>query len=153
MKKFFLKLGLLLILFSMFTSCDWAKQKAKNTVNKGGEVVSKTGSEFVNGVEKGIEKSFASEIVLSDNLKNSGLEIGKIQINSSENATENILTTYIIFNKNFEGQIFVKIFDADHKEYGRTSQVVKTTSGEAKYIDFTFDDRTNIDGRGTVSFE
>lgn len=115
--------------------------------------MSRTGSEFVNGVEKGIEKSFASEVVISNNLQNVGLEIGKIQINSSQNATENILTSYVIFNKDFEGQILVKLFDGDHKEYGRTSLLISAVSGEAKYIDFIFDDRTNINGRGEVSFE
>ena len=38
----------------LFGACNWAKHKAKETVNKTGEVVAQTGSEFVNGVSKGI---------------------------------------------------------------------------------------------------
>ena len=43
---------LLIILALTFASCNWAKQKTKETVNKTGEVVAKAGSEFVNGVSK-----------------------------------------------------------------------------------------------------
>ncbi len=38
-------------------------------------------------------------------------------------------------------------------EYGRTNQFITAKAGEAKYVDFIFDKRTNIDGKGTISFE
>jgi hypothetical protein len=64
---------LLLFLAIIFTSCNWAKQKTKDTVNKTGEVVAKTGSEFVNGVSKGIEKTFQNDVVLSGDLQSKDL--------------------------------------------------------------------------------
>ncbi len=52
-----------------FVSCDRAKKKTKETVNKKGEVVAKTGSEFLNGISRGIEKTFQNDVVFSDQLK------------------------------------------------------------------------------------
>lgn len=50
------------------TSCNWAKQKTKETVNKTGEAVGKAGSEFASGVIKGVEKTFTNEVKFSDEL-------------------------------------------------------------------------------------
>ena len=142
----------ILLAVSLF-SCGWFEDKAKKTINKSGEIASKTGSEFVNGIEKGIEKSFKSEIILSQNLKNSGIEVGKVAINNSDGATDNVLSVYLIFKKDFNQNIQVKIFDDENKEYGRTSQTVSAKANEARYFDFTFDNRTNIDGKGKVTLE
>ena len=62
---------LFIILAFTFSSCNWAKQKTKETVNKTGEVVAKTGSEFVNGVSKGNQNFHA--IHLSDS--NAGVSL------------------------------------------------------------------------------
>ncbi|MDP4248106.1 MAG: hypothetical protein Q8932_19890, partial [Bacteroidota bacterium] len=59
---------LFLVLTLSLASCHWAKEKTKDTVNRTGEVVAKAGSEFVNGVSKGIEKTFRNEVVFSDAL-------------------------------------------------------------------------------------
>ena len=134
-------------------SCNWAKQKTKETVNKTGEVAGKAGSEFVDGVSKGVENSFRNEVVLSNGLKDKGIETGKISIHSTDSTSDNILTTYLIFNKEFDQEIRVKLMNELGQEYGRQSQNIKGKAGEAKYIDFVFDKRTNIDGKGKITFE
>jgi hypothetical protein len=134
-------------------SCNWAEKKAKDTVNKTGEVVGKAGSEFVNGVAKGVEKTFENEVKFSDQLTKQGLEAGKIVIRSSEHHSDDIISAYLIFNKNFDQEVTIKIFSPQGKEYGRTKAQVKGKKGDAVYVDFTFDSRTNIDGKGTISFE
>ena len=148
-----MKYVFILLATVFITSCNWFKQKTKETVNKTGEVVAKTGSEFVDGVSKGVEKTFQNEVTFSDKLKNEGLKSGKIIINSSESSTDNILTTYLIFDNNIEEKITVKVFNEAGLEYGRVTQIVKGQKDEAKYIDFVFDKRTNIDGKGKVTFE
>ncbi|MEN9521656.1 MAG: hypothetical protein RL065_33 [Bacteroidota bacterium] len=139
--------------FVLLASCNWFKEKTKETVNKTGEVVAQTGSEFVDGVSKGVEKSFKNEIIISDDLKQKGLNVGKVIINSSDTSTDNILTAYLIFDKDFNQNLVVKIFNDDNKEYGRVTKEIKTKKGEAKYFDFVFDKRTNIDGRGKIIVE
>lgn len=145
----------LLIIIAAFTisSCNWAKDKAKGAANKTGEVVAKTGSEFVDGVGKGIEKTFSNEILVSDNLKTAGLKTGKILIRSTDSTTDNILSAYLIFEKDLDQKVTVKVFDEKGLEYGRTTQTIVAKANEAKYFDFIFDHRTNIEGKGKISFE
>ncbi|MBY0427105.1 MAG: hypothetical protein K2Q22_15830 [Cytophagales bacterium] len=144
----------LLLLFPLaLSSCDWAKQKTKETVNKTGEVVAKTGSEFVDGVSKGIEKTFQNEVVFSEPLKKHGLSSGKIIIHGTDSSSNNILTTYLIFNGNVDQDITIKVFSDEGQEYGRVKQHIAGVQGEAKYVDFVFDKRTNIDGKGKLIFE
>ena len=144
---------LIIITAISISSCNWSKDKAKDAVNKTGEVVAKTGSEFVDGVSKGIEKSFSNEIVITDKLKANGLTTGKMLIRSTDSTTDNILSAYLIFEKDFDQVISVKVFDEKGLEYGRISQRISAKAGEAKYFDLIFDKRTNIDGKGKISFE
>lgn len=134
-------------------SCNWAKDKATDAANKTGEAVAKTGSEFADGVARGIQKTFSNEVIVSDNLKTNGLSTGKIIIAGTDSTTDNILSAYLIFAKDFNQQLSIKVFDEQGLEYGRANQLITAKSGEAKYVDFVFDKRTNIDGKGTISFE
>jgi hypothetical protein len=144
----------ILVLFILFaTSCNWAKKKSKDTLNGAGEVVARAGSEFVNGVSKGVQKTFRNQVILSDRLSKQGLKTGRILINSADNATDNILTAYLIFDDNLEQNITVKVYDESGQEYGRVTQPIRGNKGEARYVDFLFDKRTIIDGRGKISFE
>ncbi|HEV3324627.1 MAG TPA: hypothetical protein VG052_03455 [Puia sp.] len=144
---------LFLLLTVTLLSCNWAKTKAKNTVNEAGQVAGKAGSEFVNGVAKGIEKTFQNEVVLSDDLKMKGVKTGKIIIHGSDSTDNNILSVYFIFDKDFNQSITIKVISNEGQEYGRLTQVVTGRQGEAKYLDYIFDKRTNIDGRGKLQIE
>ena len=150
-----MKLFSLLIIITAITtsSCNWTKDKAKGAANKTGEAVAKAGSEFADGVSKGIEKSFSNDIVIADNLKSNGLKTGKVVIRSTDSTTDNILSAYLIFEKDIDQKIMVKVFDEKGLEYGRTTQSVAAKANEAKYFDFVFDKRTNINGKGKISFE
>ena len=135
------------------SSCGQLKEKTKETANKAAETAAKAGSEVVDGASKGIEKAFSNELVVSPALKEKGLQVGKTSTRSSANGTDDIITAYLIFNNDLKQIITVKVFTADGTEYGRTSIEVAGAKGEAKYVDFTFDPRTNIDGRGKITFE
>jgi len=148
-----MKYLIVLLMFVTLLSCNWAKSKAKDTVNKSGEIVAKAGSEFVDGVAKGVEKTFESEVKFSEQLKQKGLKSGKILVSSSDSASDNILTAYLIFDNDFDQSITVKVFNESGQEYGRVGQLVKGVKGEAKYVDFVFDKRTNIDGKSKITVE
>ena len=136
-----------------FTSCQWTKDKAKSTVNKAGEVAAKTGAEFASGVAKGVEKTFENRIQLSEAIKQSGIQIGKVLIAGSEGATDNVLSVYMIFDKDINKEIAIKISGEDGLEYGRLKQSVKGAKGEAHFVDFVFEKRTHISGRSKVEME
>lgn len=144
---------LVIALAFVAVSCNWAKQKTKETVNKTGEAIGKAGSEFADGVAKGVEKTFENEVRFSDQLTKQGLQSGKIVIRNSGDATDNIISAYLIFNNDINQDITIKVFSPAGQEYGRVKQIVKAQKGEARYVDFVFDKRTNIDGKGTIQFE
>lgn len=147
--KFLLLLGWV----ALFASCNSFKEKSKNTINKAGEVVGKAGSEFADGMKKGVEKTFANPMELSADLKAKGLETGKITINSTDSTTDNIVSAYLIFNGDFNQPVTMKLFSEAGQEFGRVNQSLKAAKGEARYVDFVFDKRTNIDGKGKITLE
>jgi hypothetical protein len=146
MKYFFL------ILIITFVSCDWAKQKTKETINKSGEIVAKTGSEFANGISKGVEQTFSAEVNVDSKLLDKGIKTGKIVIRSTDTTKDNIVSVYLIFNQSFNQKISAKVFTQDGLECGRVTQIVQGNKDEAKYIDFVFDKRINIDLKGKIVF-
>lgn len=137
----------------LLTSCNWFKQKTKDTVHKAGEVTAKAGSEFADGVAKGVEKTFENEVSFSDELSKQGLKAGRVLVLNSDSATDNVLSAYLIFDADLDRKLIVKVFDEKGLEYGRLVQQVTGHKGEARYVDFIFDKRTNIDGKGKLTFE
>lgn len=81
------------------------------------------------------------------------MQSGKIVIRNSDDATDNIISAYLIFNNDINQDVTIKVFSPAGQEYGRVKQQVKAQKGEARYVDFVFDKRTNIDGKGTIQFE
>lgn len=153
MKKSTSSLILFLLISTAISSCDWAKDKTKNAVNKAGEIVGKTGSEFGDGIYKGVKKTFENEVKISDELKAKGLELGEVLINSTDSTTDNILTAYVIFNDNFEEEITIKVINENGKEYGRLTEKIKAEKGKARHIDFTFEKHVNIGTKGNITIE
>ena len=136
----------ILFLASIFLiSCDWAKDKAKKGVNKTGEAVAEAGSEFADGVRKGVNESFSNIVSLDSSLKEKGLTLGRTTVKGTDSSSDNILTIYIIFEKDFKGKLTARAMDDKGLEFGRASITITSAAGEAGYHDFIFDKRTNID--------
>ena len=146
--KYFHLLFLLLLI-----SCDWAKEKTKETVNKTGEIVAKTGSEFANGISKGVQQTFAAKAQISDTLLKEGLTTGKIILRGTDTSENNIVSVYFIFDKNFDKKITIKAFNESGLECGRVAETVKGKKDEARYVDFVFDKRTSVDAKGKLVIE
>jgi hypothetical protein len=99
------------------------KETAKETINKGGEIAGKTATEFIEGFTEGIEQTLESKIVLSKELENAGVEIGKSFIASSDGVSKsNLLACYMIFNKDLEQEILLRVNDKHGNETGRSKQ-------------------------------
>jgi hypothetical protein len=136
------------------SSCNDAAKNTKEAINKTGEKVGKSATEFFEGVSEGIDQTLQCDISLSQDLKDKGLESGKFEItNDSQGGHHNVLTLYIIFNKNFKGRISAKVFDKNGTECGRTLIPVEGVEGNAGYFDFTFDKRTRIEARSRITLE
>ena len=58
-----------------------------------------------------------------------------------------------IFEKDFDKQIVAKVTDKNNLEYGRASLEIKAKKGDAKFFDFKFDKRTNMETKSTITIE
>jgi hypothetical protein len=150
MKKVILILALVLSLFS----CNKVKEKAKETINKSGEVVGQSAAEFTEGVSEGIDKTLDCKIEITPDLVSKGLKTGKFSIETdSLNGLKNKAVVYFIFENDFKKSITVKVFDKTNLEMGRTTIALEGKKGDAKYYDLIFDKRTNIEVKSTIKIE
>ena len=143
----------LLIVSAILPACHTASEKAKNAIKGGGEIVGKTVGEFGKGISEGIEETFETEVSLSELHKGQGLELGKISLESDSGGTDNILVIYMIFNKDFKERVTAKVFDMNDLEMGRASLDIAGKMGDAKFFEFHFNQRTNIDSDSKITLE
>lgn len=148
--KYLLIIPVSLLIFS----CTRAKENAKAAINKSGEIVGRSASEFVEGVSEGVEQILERELIVSASLKSKGIETGKVIIaDDSQGNTNNVLTVYVIFNNDFNGKLVAKVQDKTGREAGRATVEAIAKAGEAKYLDFNFDPRTHIDVKSTINID
>jgi len=150
--KQLLVIAISIILLS--ASCSRIKEKTKSVINKSGETVGKSATEFFEGVSEGVEKTLECDIRLSKELIESGVSTGKYTImNDTNSVNRNLLTIYLIFEKDFKQKVTVKALDKAGLEIGRTSAQVSMKSGQTAYFDFIFDKRTDIEVRSIIEIE
>jgi hypothetical protein len=140
-----------LVLFASLTSCS--SDKIKEKINQTGDVAGQAIGEFSAGVSNGVEKAIEPSVTLGDGLESSGIAFGKVIVASDSSASDNILTVYLIFNQDFKGVLTAKAFDSKQREMGRVKLNVEGKKDEAKYVDFHFDLRTNIDNNSLLTIE
>jgi hypothetical protein len=144
-------ISLLSIIF-LFLSCgENIKEKAQETLNKGGEVVGETATEVLEGMREGMDQSLECDLVLSEELIKAGVSKGKFEVVSdSLGGSNNILTAYLIFNKDFSDTLYAKAYSKKDLEVGRSLVVVSAKAGDAGYYDFKFDKRTYIEVKSRI---
>lgn len=144
----------LLCLVMVSSACNRVKSSAKDTINKGGELVGKTATEFAEGITEGVDRALDCDIILSQELQEMGLKTGTFAIeNNKKGGSDNVLSLYTIFNQAFEGQIKATTFTKKGLESGRTLQQVKAEQGETAYLTFTFDTKTRIETKSQIKLE
>jgi hypothetical protein len=146
---------LIVILFIFLASCDseTVKTKAKNTITNTGKSLGRGTSQFFKGVREGVDKTLNCQIELSENLKTEGVSTGKFFINQSKGASDNVLTVYLLFEKNFNRKVSTKVYDRKGREYGRSSTIVEGKAGDAGYFDFVYNSRTEIEAKSKFTLE
>jgi len=140
-------------LLTILMSCNRITNKAKEGINKGGEVVGESATEFFDGVSEGVDRTLECEILLSKELKNKGLKKGVYDIESQPIVNNNKLTLYLIFKQDFRKEVMAKAYNKKGQEIGRTKAIIEGNSGEAAYFDFLFDERTDIGYRNRITIE
>ncbi|MBL7923414.1 MAG: hypothetical protein JNL88_04360 [Bacteroidia bacterium] len=138
------------ILLFFVVACSGEAVKEK--INQAGDVAGQTVGEFASGVKGGVEKAFEINITLSDGLKQQGLSLGKVSLKDSS-GNDHVLTVYTIFGKAFNGAVTAKAFDHKDSEMGRVKLEISALKDEARFLEFRFDPRTNIDTDSRIVLE
>jgi hypothetical protein len=143
MKKPFL---LITLAFSViFSSCD----RLSNSSEKLGE----TAGDVVKGLESGVKKARTINVTYTETLIEKGITNGKVTLRNDTEGTDNLLSVYLIFSKNFKGKVIAKAYDNQGLEMGRSTTKIDAKDGDAGFYDFHFDKRTNIDRDGKIILE
>ncbi len=139
------------LLTTLLAGCGKAKEK----INSAGEKVGEGTSEFFQGVAEGVDKTRECKLEMSDALKASGLSYGKymVQTVAEGGTSNNRVTIYLMFEKDFRGPVNLKVFDPNGLEYGRLRQDIAGNAGEAMFFDFIFDVNTDIEARSRIVME
>jgi hypothetical protein len=137
------KITLAILVGSIVFSCR--TESGNERMQAATEKVGETASKAVKGLKTGIEKATKINIELSENLKTRGLTLGKTKLDSKNGGRHNMLNIYMIFDKKMNRNVLLKVFNNQNEEIGRTKTLISGDAGEAKYFDFIFDKRTNID--------
>ena len=143
----------ILTVLMLLASCGRIKERAKETINKSGETVGKTATEFFEGVSEGIDRTLQCELSFSNSLMDKGLRNGKFTIENANGGRNNQLTIYLIFDKDFKSAITAKAFDKSGLEIGRAKIDVEGKADDAGYFDFIFDKRSYIEVKSKIVFE
>ncbi len=139
------RLTLLAITLFTLTGCQQIKDKSKAAIKEGGNAVGQGASQFVDGVKDGVDLTFQSQIVVDSGLVHAGFRTGKFSIAKPDSVY--ILTVYGIYDRTVDRELFVRVYDEKGQEYGRGHTHATGHTGEAGYIDFRFDPRTDIESR------
>ncbi len=135
----------------LFSACS--SESVKDKINKAGDVTGQAIGEFTEGVSSGVEKAFDTKVEISENLKEKGIECGKTTVTSDSGGTDNKLTIYVIFHKDFSGEITAKAFDKQNAEMGRVKLKAEGKLEGSTFLEFHFDPRTNIDHDSRLTIE
>jgi hypothetical protein len=142
---------LVLITFTLFVNCDRVKSGSKKAINKGGEMVGETASEFIDGVDDGVTNTLKPTVEFSAELAERNITKGKYWIDQHPKGREkNILSIYLIFNQAVNDTLLAKAFDKEGLEIGRSTIIVSENAGDAAYFDFIFDPRTVLEAKSKI---
>ena len=143
----------LVLIFSVIFLFSCSNSSVNDKINKVGEVVGEAGGHLAKGIGNGATQAFEVKIDLPLNLKEQGLSFGKITVGNDTSGNDNLLSVYFIFAKDFSGNLTAKVFDNKSMEMGRANILVEGKMNEAKFFDFHFDKRTNIDSDCKLTIE
>jgi hypothetical protein len=136
--------------------CDRCTHAVKQGINKTGQVVGSTAAEAGKGIYEGAAKEFECTVDVSDNLKKQGLSIGKFEKTADsayKSGNYNVLHVYIITDKDIDAILMARVLDHNHKEYGRTRIHLTGKAGNALWVDFIFDRRTDFENNSVFVIE
>ena len=138
-------LGVLLL-----SSCNWAENKTKQALNKGGELAGSAATEVIEGVTTGVERTWKVDVQLSDALRAQGLQMGKTVVLSDEQGRNNRLKVYLSTDLGLQDTLSAIAFDKDSLEMGRTTMIVSAAPNSGDHYELLFQEDTDLGRKSRV---
>ncbi len=131
-------------------SCNWAEKKTKEALNKGGEIAGSAATEVIEGVTKGVERTWKVDVELSAGLQARGLRLGRTQVVSDEHGRDNRLVVYLSTDQGLRDTLSAIALDKDMLEMGRTTLVVDAPPNSGNHYELRFQERTDLERKSRV---
>lgn len=119
-------------------------------IGEGSEKAGRAVGEIARGVSSGVDQAFEIKPETDSLFRLKGLSLGKVQLGNDGEGTDNLLSVYLIASRPVELQAQARVYDPKGLEMGRTRTALRMAQGEARFVDFVFDKRTNIDNDSRV---
>lgn len=116
------------------------KKEGKDAV----ETLTEGTGQVVKGIGEGVEKGFkAVKVKLDESAASNGIAVTRA-VYGEEGTKSHTVTAYVTFEKAFSGVLELRVYDGTEAEVGRAKVDVTEKESNAKYVDFTFDERTPL---------
>ncbi|HRH69539.1 MAG TPA: hypothetical protein PLB89_08545 [Flavobacteriales bacterium] len=142
--------SLVLIPLVLLSACNWAGEKTKSVLNKGGELAGSAATEVIEGVTTGIEDTWSVDVRLSEDLKVQGLALGKTSFESDSAGRTNTLIVYLSSERAITDTLTAVAYDQAGAEMGRTSIPLNIPAGSGDFHLLRFQAYTDLERKGRV---
>lgn len=131
-------------------SCNWAGERTKEALNKGGEIAGTAATEVIEGVASGVERTWNVDVRLSEELLAGGLSLGKTALESGPSGRDNRLVVYLTSTGPINDTLTAIAYDHEGLEMGRTRVAFTLAGGSGDFVVLQFQDYTDLERKSRV---
>jgi len=142
--------SLTFLLFFVLSACNWAGEKTRNVLNKGGELAGSAATEVIEGVATGVEDTWSVDVRLSEDLKTQGVMLGKTSFENDSAGRTNTLIVYLSSDRAIADTLTAVAFDQAGAEMGRTTVPLVIDAGNGDFHLLHFQTYTDLERKGRV---
>lgn len=134
----------------LLSACNWAGEKTRDVLNKGGELAGSAATEVIEGVATGVEDTWNVDVRVSEELKAQGLTLGKTSLESDSAGRTNTLILYLSSERAITDTLTAVSYDQAGAEMGRTTVPLVIVAGSGDFHLLRFQAYTDLERKGRV---
>ena len=135
------------------SSCNRAKAQAQQALLYGENLASQSSSTVTDDRYTHTGTTIDCTLALAKALEEKGLKAGKFKITTDASGHQNVVSVYLIFSKDYKGQVSAKIFDSKNGEHDTIAAMAALFSAKALYAEHTCDRRNAIKRKNRILLE
>lgn len=134
----------------LLSACNWAGEKTRDVLNKGGELAGSAATEVIEGVATGVEDTWSVDVRVSEELEAQGLTLGKTSLESDSAGRTNTLILYLSSERSITDTLTAVAYDQAGAEMGRTTFPLIVPAGSGDFHLLRFQAYTDLERKGRV---